>query len=113
MSEEHWELPSKVEVGPYRMQVVAKNRDLENASADGTSSTHMGEIEMRNDHPSYIFTASTLLHETLHVCCRVSGIQSDDEMNEEAFIWRLTDPLLDALRRNPELVTFLTAPAES
>lgn len=46
----------------------------------------------------------TLLHEVLHGCWHI-GDRS--HKNDEKAIRALTGPLLDALRRNPELVAYL------
>lgn len=51
----------------------------------------------------------TLLHEVLHAICDMTGIAKDlGAEEEEKAVNRLGPALLDTLRRNPALVTFLT-----
>ncbi len=51
----------------------------------------------------------TVFHEVIHACFFNTGLASDDEFKarEEAIVRALTPILLDVLRRNPKLVTYL------
>lgn len=51
----------------------------------------------------------TFLHEVIHGCLRVMGVELDDE-NEERVAAALGPVLLDVLRRNGELVRYLVTP---
>lgn len=53
------------------------------------------------------FARSTLLHESLHACLRISEPDIDEEI-EERFIAALSNPLLAMLRDNPQMVYYLT-----
>lgn len=49
----------------------------------------------------------TMLHEVLHTCTRMVGLDEElGDKTEEQVVARLT-ALLDVLRRNPKLVSFL------
>lgn len=51
----------------------------------------------------------TLLHEILHGLLDVAGLMRDEDEREESIVHALSPLLLDALRRNPRLVSYLVA----
>jgi hypothetical protein len=106
-------LPATVEVGPHRYRISCPNHDLEGDDCSGRTQNLQLVIQVRNDRP-HTAVADTLLHELLHAVAHVAGfVQSADETETlEDVISRLSSPLLDTLRRNPDLVAFLTATSE-
>lgn len=48
-----------------------------------------------------------LLHEVLHAVVSAAGLEWEAD-DEEAIVSRFTGPLLDALRSNPQFISFLT-----
>lgn len=50
----------------------------------------------------------TVLHETLHAAFNAAGLEKVDDDLEEQIVRPVATVLLDVLRRNPELVKFLT-----
>lgn len=56
--------------------------------------------------------AETLLHEILHCVTESAGINAElGEAEEEKLVRRVAPLLLDVLRRNPDLVAYLTGGA--
>jgi pantoate kinase len=83
---------------------------LQDEGALGDS--HADRLLIRLD-PSRPHTAvaETLLHELMHCAFKSTPLRTDDVLaeQEEAIVTALTPPMLDALRRNPALVDYLTA----
>ena len=103
------QLPSHVQVGPMRYSLK-----VDQAAVNETSPIAFGRT--RNRQQSIVLSegqgpdqeADTVLHETLHACFMVAGINNrmSDTLEEET-INSLSPLLLDTLRRNPELVAYL------
>lgn len=104
-------LPEKVTIGPLTFQVT-----------DDVAAHNQGVVEDLHDTYGRIRYSKgliildpnqtdahkriTLLHEVMHGCWHL-GDRS--HKNDEKAIRSLTAPLLDVLRRNPELVAYLLA----
>lgn len=107
--------PRRLAIGPFTVRV-----DQSRAAQD--------RIERDSDGPLYgmwdgknariLLTAKaadtivreTLLHELLHTILELSGashVHIKDKDEEEGIVRSLTPMLLDTLRRNPRLVTYL------
>lgn len=108
-------LPPSVAVGPYRYDITDDLVELSRASVkernplDGYCSPRRQQIlvDTHDSHPGS--SRYTLLHEVVHAMTDLTGHSkewSDDD--EEAFVTRFTPVLLDVLRRNPDLVAYLT-----
>lgn len=111
-------LPSAISVGPFVYDVV-----LDKAKVDAHCRAMRRDMIGVCDHVNLTLSidpsqasdqmADTVLHETLHAIVRMVGLNSGDEEwgydREENVVSRLAPALLDLLRRNPDLVTFLTS----
>lgn len=102
-------LPNEVVIGPLVFRVT--DDELEHRRADATDGDDtFGRIQYGKgfiilDHeqaPSH--KRLSLLHECLHGCWHLSDA---GHMDDEDAIRRLSAPLLDMLRRNPDLVAYL------
>lgn len=49
-----------------------------------------------------------VLHEVLHGVMTAANLAWDDDNDEERIVRSISGPLLDTLRRNPQLVKYLT-----
>jgi len=109
------QLPSEVVVGPFTYAVLSDELAAAKAKADSESIDNVG----LHDSAKQTITvdpaqgpdslASTVLHEVLHAIWYGVGLQeSDAKEQEERVVSAITHPLLDTLRRNPDLVKYLT-----
>jgi hypothetical protein len=108
-------MPTRVQVGAWRYKVdtsadaVLKMRAETSADCVGrvrhTEQTITIKPEMAADQ-----LRDTLLHEVLHAVHSFVGMDVADECGCEEFVHRLCPTLLDTLRRNPDLVTYLMEP---
>ncbi len=99
--------PARIQIGPTRYDVLYDRKVLESTVDDckGVTSTEHQRITIDPDRgPDAV--ARTLLHEVLHGCWALAGNRAD-KVPEEIAIRTLTLPLLDTLRRNPDLVRCL------
>lgn len=112
------ELPAVVVVGPYRYTVdtdeLARLR-IEHAEArqlSGRTDHDLLRIYVDTTEAAAIDTRrDTLCHEVLHCLAFLAGLSAEwGSEKEEAAVRRLSPLLLDALRRNPDLVAYLLAP---
>jgi hypothetical protein len=84
----------------------------DNANYAGFSHSVRQLIALRADNPPD-YQAETLLHEMLHQCLRVTGVDPDADAKagvadvEERAIKALAGPLLRTLRDHPGLVAYL------
>jgi hypothetical protein len=102
-------LPAKIQIGPLSFSVTDDKVEHNQAVVDDLDATYgriqyaQGKIVLDPDqnegHRRYV-----LLHEVLHGCWHI-GDRS--HKNDEKAIRALTGPLLDVLRRNPDLVAYL------
>lgn len=111
-------LPSIIRIGHLRYRVLRDNAAVDKASVKARSS-YAGfsnpceqRIGVRSDmQPDW--EAETVLHEVLHQCLRVCGVDPDRDAKagvedvEERAVAAIAGPLLDALRDNPDLVAYL------
>ena len=101
-------IPKSVQVGPFRFRIetddVAK---ITLTDAHGETDIERLVIRLHPDRNPMIIR-ETLLHETLHACSSVAGL--DHELGaelEEKVVRRLATILLDVLIRNGKLVDYL------
>lgn len=109
-------VPEWVQVGPYRYRITATTEAINALRATATDhrddSTRVGY----SDHVKLVITldpqlpldllAETMLHEMMH-CCYTAAGRSGETLAEEAVIDTLSPVLLDTLRRNPDVASFL------
>lgn len=95
--------PAVIAVGPYAY--IVESRAPDNEDDKGITDHVAGVITIRPDMGAD-YTAETMTHELLHCVWNIAGI--DEKVNEEHVVSRLSAHLLDTLRRNPDLVTYLT-----
>lgn len=104
-------LPTRVQVGPYELEVRCSEAAMDHADAksgiscDGATITRKGWIAIR---PEITESAKreVLLHEVMHSVWFVAG-RHDGKVDDETAIGILAPTLLDTLRRNPDLAAFL------
>lgn len=106
------DLPQTITIGPLIYTVKADEashaREVWKSSKDSWGAINYGPGEIILDpEQSTQHRRAALLHEILHGCWHITDPQVD---YEEAAIRILTLPLLDTLRRNPDLVAYLTTP---
>lgn len=110
-------MPSAIQIGPLRYQVIA-TPEAYHAVVARTNTHFYGHIQDGSttitldpdqvpDHARY-----ALLHEVLHGCWHISD-PPGETFTEEQAIRVMCGPLLDTLRRNPDLVAWLVAPHEA
>jgi hypothetical protein len=115
LGDDHPPMPSSVVVGPYVYAVVADRALVDRASIEGKE-VELGECDHKRQRilidpdlgPDA--TAEVLLHEVLHALTYATDLDRDLGENEEPTVARLAFAMLDLLRRNPQLVTFLVGP---
>lgn len=109
-------IPAALQIGPHDYTIVVDaDRAAELEQDAGASNYLRGEIVL---HPRQSPTQlrDTLLHECLHMLLATAGTHTGSPPllspggDEERLVSALTPLLLDTLKRNPELVAFLTAP---
>lgn len=109
--------PSEVVVGPYRFRLVfdAEAVDAENddpkVTLFGTVLERSGMILVRDDVPERSIR-ETLLHELLHACYIVTGNPLHYRTptgvdGEELAVASLSPTLLQTLRANPDVASYL------
>lgn len=109
------ELPSEVIVGPYRYAVLTDEMAVERARVKAEHAEVYGLLDSSattitlDPAQSADCLADTLLHEVLHAVWRLVGLDDGPtERYEERVARAMAPTLLDTLRRNPELVKYLT-----
>ncbi len=103
--------PKEIQVGPYRYRISTEKAEMDALQAEqrcGLAGFHDELQTQITTHPEQTqdSMADTLLHELLHACLIQSGVQDRDR--EEDYVSGISATLLDTLRRNPDLVKFLT-----
>lgn len=108
-------LPQNVAVGPYVYTITDDIVELSRASVkerdplDGYCSPRRQQILVDTDSSHPGSSRYTLLHEVVHAIVDVTGHSKQwGDQDEEEFVTRFTPVLLDVLRRNPDLVAYLT-----
>ena len=102
-------IPKKVRIGYGDFQVACgsgTDGDLIARSELGFSDGANLKIAVRSDVPS-LTRRETLLHEVIHMCIYMAGIDVGGDEQEEKIVNGLSVQLFDTLLRNPELVEFL------
>lgn len=103
-------IPTHVTVGPHRYTVDSADftgQLLRDEASCGDSRPDRLLIRVDNDRP-HTGIAETLLHELIHCCWSITALRATDNPDEEQVATALAPLLLDALRRNPTLVAYLT-----
>jgi hypothetical protein len=108
--------PRTVKVGVHTYKVVADKAAIDALSAS-SGEGKLGECDSSaltiTIDPTMADTMEkeTVVHELLHACCDLAGLQEDpgmDSAGEERVVRRLSPLILDVLRANPSLVRYLT-----
>jgi hypothetical protein len=107
-------MPKEVTVGPYTFQIKGDKASMDAAKvkfecleAIGFTSTHEQCIYIDPDINEDM-RSEVLLHEILHAVCEATGINSSfEEKEEEQFIATVSPTLLDTLRRNETVLSYL------
>jgi hypothetical protein len=115
------EIPAEIVVGPYRYRVVVDQAAIDRAGQEaratllGQHNPREGAIYLAPDLPDDL-EAETLVHELLHTVFDAVGVGGGDgdetlldQTMEERLVRQCSPMLLDTLRRNPQLVAYLTA----
>lgn len=106
-------LPSAIQVGPIRYRVSATEEDAKRYLYEGSTlqysgrSVHTDQLIVLGTTEGLDRCADTLLHEVLHALSSVFHLEL-----KEGLVANMSAPLLDMLRRNPELVKYLTDGSE-
>lgn len=101
--------PKKLQIG-HAEYAILQGGDVQEAMEDrgteGVSNGNVLKILLRNDRP-FVSEAETLLHEVLHQCLYVAGLDLKNE-DEEPVVRALSMHLFGVLRANPKFVSYLT-----
>jgi hypothetical protein len=109
-------LPRSVVVLGQRFKVY-HIKDLSLDASHGEHSATLDVLGICDSDEQVIFieqaqgkdkTAETFLHENLHAIIAMAGLREELADNEEVIVKRLAPIMLDWLRRNPNVYTFLT-----
>jgi hypothetical protein len=103
-------IPKSIQVGPFNFAVeLGELAKITLTDAHGETDIERLVIRLHPDRHEMIIR-ETLLHEILHACASVAGL--DHELGaelEEKVVRRLAPVLLDVLQRNSKLLPFLTS----
>lgn len=100
-------LPPSIEVGPFTYLVrtdLAAQAELSNAESVGLTLADRCEILISLEQAPQRMRA-TLLHEVLHACADLAGLE--DDASEEEWASRLAPALLQVLTQNPRVLAYL------
>lgn len=103
------DVPDSIAIGPHTWTVQTDPTGglTGDANCNGVTVRERLAIVLADDlAPSY--AREVLLHELIHAC--LSGTTEFGTDPEEALVRALAPLLLDALRRNPAILAYLTAP---
>lgn len=108
-------LPNHIHIGPLTYRVTEELADHNQGVVDDLHDTYgrirySKELIILDPNQNIAHKRVALLHEVMHGCWHL-GDRS--HKNDEKAIRSLCAPLLDVLRRNPELVAYLTAVEET
>lgn len=111
--------PAEVQVGPHRYTLTVDADEMNRVQVaerrglmGHTDHAHLKIVVSPDQAPDQ--AADTILHEVLHTITWSTNL--DERLGakrEEDLVCRLTPLLLDVLRRNPDLVRYLTTEARS
>lgn len=106
--------PRKVQVGPFVYTVSSDQAEMAAAVREDRK-----EMFGRTDHAALRILLEptqteprmrdTLLHEVLHTLTTLTGLDMELGQDEEGMVNRMAPALLDVMRRNPQLVAYLTS----
>jgi hypothetical protein len=96
--------PGRIDVGPYRYRLVVDADRLPDGLYGQCDKGHQSIAVHPWQSPRRMRV--TVLHEVLHACADVVGV--DDDKAEERVVTVLAPALLAVLRDNPRLVGWLT-----
>lgn len=104
-------LPKNVQISAFNYTICVDQDYLDKEGAErGTTLVGLSECKPQKitiSEAADDFMADTLLHEILHQCLIVTGVDVKNRKVEEQLISTITPMLLDTLRRNPEVVKYL------
>lgn len=103
--------PSRVKIGVKDFSIELSAEEINKQDSEGVCFARYERIYIAPDLAPNTQRV-TVLHELLHACfddAQVGG-PFDDEKHEETACLALAPRLLDTLRRNPKLITYLVAP---
>ncbi len=105
-------LPNKVIVGPLTYRITDDEVEQLRETAENEGNASWGTIKygrgliVLNPEQDESHKRLALFHECLHACWHLTDFAHEDD---EDPVRRITGPLLDTLRRNPDLVAYLLA----
>lgn len=100
--------PKEIEVGPYSYTIAHGDPATRRQLGGDHGETDHGELIIRINERAAGVVRETLVHELLHAFSDLAGLQEQYGAEiDEQWCRRLAPWLLDALRRNPDLVDFL------
>lgn len=100
-------MPKQVRVGAFTFAVDLAPIPTEHQPAWGVTTPHLERIVLEPSQRGN-FLRDTFLHEVIHACLFVSGVNVA-ELDEERLVAALSPVLLAALRDNPAMLTYLLA----
>lgn len=106
------DLPNAATVGPHRYRIEAVDGILRDAGARGETFSDRLHIRVDSQNLAPTVEREVLVHELLHAIIAstpVRGVCTLNDEDEERFISALAPALLELLRENPDIVTYLTA----
>lgn len=108
-------IPKSIEIGPFTFRVSTDEAELlrwkaeDQADLAGRYDEATLSITIDGTH-AVGFQRDTLLHEALHALFGMTALEHElGDKQTEHIIRALTPALLDMLRRNPALISFLVA----
>lgn len=111
--------PKDIQIGPYHFTTVLDKAEWDKAVKDHGDADLFGLMVDANQQiladPDQAddMLADTILHEVLHAIFMTAGSRERKKFSEEQMICLISPMLLDTLRRNPDLVTFLLGDREA
>lgn len=108
-------LPDHIDLGPFRYEVtvdeLSRLRAQEVVQAIVLGRTDHDKLTViLNETMPVGLARETLVHEALHIVTEVCGLRAKwGNAKDERIIRRLSPMLLELLRRNPDLVRYVTA----
>ena len=104
-------VPAQIALGPHTYEIRSDHETSTLLREDGKAGDSLrARLIIRVDaEVPHTSVAETLLHETLHCIWDLTPLRDASDDEEERIVSALAPYLLDVLRRNPKLVTYLTA----
>jgi hypothetical protein len=106
-------LPDHVIIGPYRYRVVLDQAVVDAASREASahlcgSADHIGQTISLSPKLGPDARAEVLLHECIHAIFEQASLERGIKGDVEHVVEVLGYQVLDLLRRNPDLVAYVT-----